>query len=198
MCVGHARMDVQRHIQLIGIVENFGQFDICLVDIKAGEGVHREYSLDDGFFDAMSSPVLGRGKLTALVDVRRQQKDYTMRIACEGFVVCPCDRCLGDVEVEVNVQEDFIVALGQGDADEVVYVDNAEGTLNVAWTIFETIAVSLPCKCVHANGGCDEAMMAKLSEHAVDGQGKGGAGNWHKAESDPRWDELKKLLDNNK
>ena len=67
-----------------------------------------------------------------------------------------------------------------------------EHELDLKQYIYEYIHLALPIKRVHPddkNGKstCDPEMLKKLKEHIVNNEN----------ENDPRWDELKKLMNNN-
>ena len=91
----------------------------------------------------------------------------------------------------------------------MVVIPESDGELNIAWFLYEFIALTIPLKHVHQAGKCNKSMSAKLRKHAarsmdesedaasyddddvvdeVPGEGE---------EPDPRWDELKKIIDNN-
>ena len=88
--------------------------------------------------------------------------------------------------------------------DDIVVVPEEDGYINVAWFIYEFIALSIPMKHVHAPGKFNKEMVNKLSKHLrvvkdeedddfedmVDVEEE-------PREIDPRWSELKKILDNN-
>ena len=74
--------------------------------------------------------------------------------------------------------------------------------------MYEFIALTVPMKHVHGPGKCNKSMTSKLSKHlrtTVDEPAEDGfEGNDEEAEAeggeqaiDPRWNELKKILDNN-
>lgn len=175
------------------------QLDIDLVNLKDG-GLHREFTLGDDFFEAMDSPVLTKGNVDVQIDVHRVSGDYEVLIKCDGVAVVPCDRCLEDVAIDVHADERLIAKSGIGDADDegIIYVDNPDGIVNVAWNIFETIALALPYKRVHPDGQCNESMVEKLERYVIDESGDSEAGSNRSEGNDPRWEGLKKLLNNNK
>ena len=78
-------------------------------------------------------------------------------------------------------------------------------TVNVAWFIYEFIELSLPMKHVHAPGKCNKAMMGTLNKHlctsaeeeSLDDADLEEEPEDESRETDPRWDDLKKILDNN-
>ena len=92
---------------------------------------------------------------------------FVLNFHTEGFVVVPCDRCLDDMEIPVDIDDELKVKMGAtfSDENDIVVVPEEDGYINVAWFIYEFIALSLPMKHVHAPGKCNKAMMGALSKH---------------------------------
>ena len=77
----------------------------------------------------------------------------------------------------------------------------------MAWFLYEFIALAIPMKHVHAPGKCNKAMSSKLNQHLrVLSDEESEEDAWENEEEeigetdrpvDPRWNELKKILDNN-
>jgi uncharacterized metal-binding protein YceD (DUF177 family) len=171
-----------------------------------------EYSLDQSFFDAIEAPEVHGGHVEVQVRVKKVGEAFDLRFHTEGTVQVTCDRCLDDMDLEVASDDLLRVKLGAeyNDDGDVVIIPEEEGVINVAWNIYEFIALSIPLKHVHADGECNEAMMSQLSKHLrvtsddedfdeamnddLDGTDDEEAGP---QEIDPRWSELKKIIDNN-
>ena len=121
-----------------------------------------------------------------------------------------CDRCLDEMELPILTSDKLKVKLGSSFAEEgdIVVVPEEDGYINIAWFLYEFIALNIPMKHVHAPGKCNKGMVGKLSKHlrtsgddddddiAVE-LPEEEIGNEEPQEIDPRWNELKKILDNN-
>ena len=94
------------------------------------------------------------------------------------------------------------------DEDDVVIVPEEDGYINVAWFLYEFIELSLPMKHVHAPGKCTKGMMGVLKKHMTqaaddeeapvcDDEENDLPDGGEETPTDPRWNELKKILDNN-
>ncbi|MDO4992446.1 MAG: DUF177 domain-containing protein, partial [Prevotellaceae bacterium] len=116
---------------------------------------------------------------------------FVLNIKSEGFVIVTCDICLDDMEQSVVQQSQFIVKLGieNSEDDEVITVDENEGILDLAWLIYESIALSVPIKHVHAPGKCNAAMTEKLEELSATRSGD----ETESKAVDPRWAKLANL-----
>jgi uncharacterized metal-binding protein YceD (DUF177 family) len=136
---------------------------------------------------------------------------YEMNFQIDGVVMVPCDRCLDDMEVPINTNNRLVVKFGNEyaeESDEVVIVPEEEGSINIAWFLYEFIALAIPMKHVHAPGKCNKAMTSKLKRHSarnVDDEDEIDNAELDEdmslidevqSSTDPRWDGLKGLLEN--
>lgn len=82
-----------------------------------------------------------------------------------GTVVTPCDRCLDDVTLEVEVEAEMTVLFG----DEAKAFDGEEVTLqrgdelNIAQFVYDSIMLALPMIRAHKEGECNPDMIARIS-----------------------------------
>ena len=194
-----------------------GKFDAFKLPLKSlTVGSHEyEYQLDTNWFTLIDGPELGKGNVHAKVTVNNTGYLYEVLFKLDGVVEVPCDRCLEDMPLAVDQESRLVVKLGPEYAEEsedVIIIPEADGELNIAWFLYEIIALAVPLKHVHPPGKCNKAMSSKLRKHlaksADDEDGEEDflldddlldEGGEEEAETNPIWDELKKLkdLDNN-
>ena len=161
-----------------------------------------EYQLDNQFFMDLDAPEVQKGQVDVSLKVRKTSGIYQLDFHTEGVVIVTCDRCLDEMEQPIETDDRLKVKLGIdfSEIDDIVVVPEEDGYINVAWFIYEFIALSIPMKHVHAPGKCNKEMVNKLSKHLrVRGDDEEGleASSEESQEMDPRWNELKKILDNN-
>jgi len=193
-----------------------GKFDKYKIDLKGMQAasVAYDYLLDSVFFADIDGPEVQKGRVQVHVTVRKTSHTYEFTFQTEGTVWVPCDRCLDEIEIPVSSTDTLIVKFGSEYAEEgdnIIVIPEEDGDINIAWFMYEFIALSLPMKHVHAPGKCNKGMTGKLSKHLrtsssdeesddsfgadetmlMDDQEESGD------KTDPRWNELKKLLDNN-
>ena len=173
-----------------------------------------EFQLDNLFFANIDGPEVQKGKLKVVLSVKRTSRAFDLNFEIEGVVWVPCDRCLDDMEMPVSTTEKLIVKFGRqhgGEGDNIIIVPEEEGDINVAWLIYEFIALAIPMKHVHGPGKCNKTMTGKLSKHLRTSADEDNDGDMDmsvdddvitddgetEAPTDPRWNELKKILDNN-
>ena len=169
------------------------------------------YKLDNQFFADIDAPQIQKGDLDVQLTVQKSVGVFVLDFHTEGVVYVPCDRCLDDVEIPVNTDNSLKVKLGEesSEDDEFITVDELDGFINVAWYIYEFIALSLPIKHVHAPGECNEAMLGALHKYLktdANDDDMDDEDDFNESDSeesdepkeiDPRWNELKKILNNN-
>jgi uncharacterized metal-binding protein YceD (DUF177 family) len=175
-----------------------------------------EFVLDNQFFADIDSPEVQKGKVTVTLTVKKSARAFELDFQTEGVVWVPCDRCLDDMEQPVKSADKLMVKFGRELGEEgnnLIVIPEDEGSINVAWFMYEFIILSIPMKHVHAPGKCNKAMHSKLHKHLRTAPGDeqddpfmGGEEELegdHALESDessavdPRWNELNKLIDNN-
>lgn len=170
-----------------------------------------QFSIDDSFFKAVEATLVKSGK----ADVRLQVKEtaggaFAFTFKIKGTVQVPCDRCLDDVDVDIEAERVLRVKLGDEyiDDGDLIVLPSDDAVCNVAWNIYEFIALEVPMTHMHEPGMCNEEMMSALSSHLVtsdDNEGSDEVADKSKEDSqkeeetpiDPRWEKLKKILDNN-
>ena len=169
-----------------------------------------EYVLDNEFFKNIEGEDVQKGKVKVKLTVKRTAASFELDFDLEGVIQIPCDRCLDDMDHEVKTQETLYVKFGSSFAEEgdIVVVPEEDGYINIAWFLYEFIALNIPMKHVHAPGKCNKGMVGKLSKHlriSADDEDDDdiavelpeGDISEGPQEIDPRWNELKKILDNN-
>ena len=169
-----------------------------IIDLKAlgEEPAHYEYLLDNDFFALLETTEVQKGALKAIVDVRKQAASFELNFQIDGEVVVLCDRCLDEMTQPITSTDKLTVKFGEDysdEGDDVVIVPEDEGVVNVAWFIYEFIALAIPIRHVHAAGECNPEMERKLQQHLTDNEAEETA----EKPADPRWEGLRNLLDNN-
>lgn len=191
-----------------------GKFDKYNIDLKSvqADSAKYEFVLDNLYFANIDGPEVQKGKVNVELSVKRSLHAFELDFQINGVVFVPCDRCLDDVELSVTSSDKLLVKFGREYAEEgdnLIIIPEEEGVINVAWFMYEFISLAIPMKHVHAPGKCNKAMTSKLSKHLrVDAEM--GDDDFFDAEIDdntseedleekidPRWNELKKILDNN-
>ena len=168
---------------------NIESFKIDLKALPQGASI-LEFKLDDSYFKAIDAPDIQRGELSSSLSISRTDDFFELNFHTEGIVHIPCDICLDDMEQSIETDDRLLVRFGEdySEEDDLVIVAENEGILDVAWFIYEFIALNIPIKHVHAPGKCNPAMIEMLQEHSA-----ARSGEEEEKTVDPRWAALLKL-----
>lgn len=177
------------------------------------ESSELRYLLDDSFFAAIDAPEVQRGEVEVNLRIRKTSHAFEFDFRTEGYVWVSCDRCLDDMKQPISSLDKLLVKFCHEYAEEgdnLVVIPEEEGTIDLAWYMYEFIALGVPMKHVHAEGECNEEMRGRLSQllcttpdedladdDACDSDEEAGQTENKETPVDPRWNELKKILDNN-
>ncbi|MCQ2066556.1 MAG: DUF177 domain-containing protein [Bacteroidaceae bacterium] len=168
-----------------------GRLGAYKVDLKGQEGAEASYEwlVDSDFFAALDVEDIRRGRVSVQLTVTKASGQFNLSFTLNGSVVVPCDRCLDDMDQEIDTTGELKVRLGADFADDgdVVVVPEQDGTVNVAWYIYEFISLAVPIKHVHAPGKCNKEMTEQLSRHSAPDE------DGEDAPVDPRWADLENL-----
>ena len=186
-------------------------YQIDLRNLSLADTYKFDYVLDNGFFEGVDGPEVRQGKVNVSLSVVRMSSAFELGFDIKGIVTVTCDRCLEDMEIPVETINRLIVTFGETydeTSDEHVIVSEDEGFINVAWYIYEFIALAIPIKHVHEPGECNEVMASKLNEICVDefNDDSDISENEEPYETesensnrpaDPRWEALRNLIGDN-
>lgn len=164
------------------------EFSIQLAGLKNGSN-ELEYELEDGFFAEMGGEKILGGGVKAVVNVEKTGSQMRVDVRVEGVVKTTCDRCLEEMEVKIENEEEFGVRMGSETSyedEDMVIIAEDDGMLQMDERLYEMCIVALPIVCVHEKGKCNEKMIEILEAHSA-------SSNEEKS-SDPRWDALKNII----
>jgi uncharacterized protein len=160
------------------------------------EGSHSfDFEIGKEFFEKIEESEVKEGSLIAHILVEKRTSHSDVLIKISGTVRISCDRCLEMFSQPVKCENKLLVKFGKRleDSDpDIISVPTDEHELDLQQHIYEFIHLALPIKRVHPNdkkgrSTCDPVMLKKLDELIID----------EETDSDPRWDELKKLMNDN-
>ncbi len=160
------------------------------------EGHHSfHFEIDDTFFDLFEESEIKEGNLTALIEAERHATHIDLQSDIRGSVRVSCDRCLGMFDFPLECNNRLLIRFGterEDDDPDIITLPRDVSELDMAQFIYDYINLALPIKRIHPDdrdgkSTCDPAMLKKLKEHLTD----------REAEEDPRWSDLKKLMNGN-
>ena len=184
------------------------------IDLSQVNGeVSCNYRLTDSYFDLFDKSTISNGDVAVDVSINKQAEEFLVSISLEGTVVIPCDRCLADMEQEIEFSDTLVVRRGVElkIGDELIVTDetdpNYDYTLpagdtvfDLAWPMYELMILAIPIQHIHEEGLCDFDMEHLLEQHLAvlpGGNQDDSSEEDFEEEIDPRWNKLKNILNNN-
>ncbi|MDE6368352.1 MAG: DUF177 domain-containing protein [Muribaculaceae bacterium] len=188
-----------------------GKFTAYKLPLKSlAKGSHEfDYTLGKQFFVDMESADVRDADVKVKLTVTYNGDVYDLNFVFTGEVTVLCDRCLDDLHLPIETAYHILVKYGDtynDDSDDLLEIPDSDNYLNVAYMLYDTVALAIPIKHVHPLGKCNRAMSAILKKHRARATGEdadlendlidemdqmdddGGSGQ---GSSDPRWDALR-------
>ncbi|HYD90769.1 MAG TPA: DUF177 domain-containing protein [Flavobacterium sp.] len=171
------------------------EFLIPFAGLKQGK--HQfEFDIDKTFFDDFGFDEYNDVNIKVNLILEKQSTMLELAFKHKGTVNVPCDLSNEDFDLPVKGKLNLIVKFGEefnNDNDEILVLPHGEHQVDVSQYIYEMIVLSVPSKRVHPgikDGTVAADMINKLNELSP----KEKQVEEKKEDTDPRWDELKKLL----
>ncbi len=160
-------------------------YKVALRDMTS-DTVSYQWHVGDDFFSAVEGPEIRQGSLDVALRVKQTSGAYELEFRFEGTVKVACDRCLEPMDQPIDARRTLRVRLGSEFADdgEMITVPEEDGMLNVAWNLYELIALEIPMRHVHPEDTCSAALPHPGETDETPSE----------PQTDPRWDALKKLI----
>lgn len=182
---------------------NLDRYNIIFKSLEVGNHTF-EYELDNDFFKSLDDSEIEEGKLNAVVTVQKHEENAQLTLQITGTVQIPCDRCLDAMTQTIEVNEELFIHFtdkSEEDTDNTLFVSDSRGTLNIAWHLYEFIVLAIPIVHTHPHGECNVAMMDKYNQYVVrnigENQNNDDDVTKESYRTDPRWDALKNISNNN-
>lgn len=187
----------------------FTAYKLPLKSLAAGTYDY-EYHLGKQFFTDMESADIHDADLDVKLAVTHKRDIYRVDFTITGTITLICDRCLDDLIMPVDTTYSIAVKYGEDyndEADDLLIIPESDNFLNVAYMLYDTVALTIPIKHVHPMGKCNRQMSAMLRKHRAHRPGDEDAEledtlidemesmDTDRADTptDPRWDGLKAL-----
>jgi uncharacterized metal-binding protein YceD (DUF177 family) len=169
------------------------EYDVEFKGLK--EGRH-EFNFESGdkFFEYFEQNLVTSAKVAINVELEKRSTFLKLHFELKGWVELACDRCLENYRQKLKHKAEVFVKFSdiqQEDDIDVMWVLPEEHRINLAQLIYEFIMLSIPLKKVHptnkkGESECNDVMLERLDKYIQQYFDE-------KQQTDPRWDELKKL-----
>lgn len=168
------------------------------------EGIHQfEFQIDRAFFDAFENAPIGESTIQLRLEMEKRPGLLTFFFDFEGTVQTECDRCLAPIHLPVEGEQQLVVKVsetieGEVEQDEedpdVIFIHPELPKLNLAPLVYEYICLALPMIKIY---DCDSDTPRPCNDEMLDRLGAAEDMAEEKPATNPVWDELKKLGNNN-
>lgn len=171
------------------------EFLIPFIGLKLGK--HQfEYQINETFFDAFDFEDFDKADIKVNVTLEKKSTMLELAFKHAGTVNVPCDLTGEMFDFPIKGKIKLVVQFGEefnNDNEELLILPHGEHQIDIKQYVYEMIVLSVPLKKTHPgikDGTLQSVALDKLKELEV---------KEHKEikkeeETDPRWDQLKKLL----
>lgn len=165
------------------------EFLIQFAGLKQGK--HQfEFDVNKAFFDDFEFDEYNDVNIKVNLVLEKKSTMLELSFKHKGTINVPCDLTNENFDLPVKGKLNLIVKFGEeynDENDEMLVLPHGEYQIDISQYIYEMIVLSVPSKRVHPgikDGTLNAEILNKLEELAPK----------EEQNTDPRWDELKKLL----
>jgi len=176
-------------------MDSYDQYRIPINSITAAQQGY-DFVIGKEFFFKFADSEIQDVNIRLNVKIQKVSMSYTLEFYLKGTVNVQCDRCLDYFDLPVEFESSLFIKMGDknsdlSDIDDTLILSHNETEIDLVPHIYEYIHLSVPIRHVHPDNArgkstCNKEMIKKLENLAIQ----------EEPESDPRWDELKKLMSN--
>ena len=170
-------------------------YTIPFVGLKIGS--HQfDYQIDNTFFEHFEYDEFHKADVKVDLELEKKSTLLDLHFQFNGTVNVNCDLTNEPYDQPISGNFDLVVKFGQEYTDEeedLLILPHGSYEVDVAQYIYESIVLAVPAKRVHpgvADGTLKSEALDKLEELSLNNQ----AEQSDEDQTDPRWDDLKKLL----
>lgn len=169
------------------------EYTIPFSGLKQGKHDFK-YEIDNKFFESFGYDEFNEVAVDLTIVLNKTSTMLELDFEATGTVNVDCDMTSEPYDQPIEGSLELVVKFGEeydDEDDEILILPHGEHQVNVAQYIYEMIILAVPQKRVHP-GIADGTLKSEALERLQELQPKDKK-NENEA-SDPRWDELKKLL----
>ncbi|MDR6299756.1 YceD family protein [Mesonia maritima] len=180
-------------------MKKFKAYEIQFVGLKVGRHQY-DYQIDNTFFELFEYNEFNNVNVKAELTLEKKPTMLELDFKVEGFVNVNCDVTNEPYDQPINGELSIVIKFGDeynDENEELLIIPHGEYKIQVEQYIYEAIILSVPYKRIHPgveDGTLNSEVLDKLEELAPKQKEEKDSDE----EIDPRWNELKKLLNDNK
>ncbi|HHU99466.1 MAG TPA: DUF177 domain-containing protein [Bacteroidales bacterium] len=167
-----------------------GLYSIPLAGLKEARYTY-DFQIGNHLFGLYEESEIKKGEFRAVVVLQKCSTHIEFDIVINGKAEVICDRCLEPFYMPVSTAKRLFVRQGseweESDPD-MITMPMDENEIDLSQFFYDYIHLALPIKRIHpddadGNSTCNPDMIRRLNDLLVHGE----------VQTDPRWDDLKKL-----
>lgn len=146
-------------------------FTIPLAGLKLGITTI-SLRVEDDFFQCFPDSPVQKGGLDLELDLDKRQDMIVATFRFEGRVATTCDRCLADIGLPIEGEQELIIKYGETfkEEDEVIWLSQDMREFNLARFAYEFFILAIPVVRIYECEDddprpCDMEMLAALEKH---------------------------------
>ena len=170
---------------------------LCTIPVRGlKDGQHLyDFEIGNKFFEEFEESEIKEGNLSVIIELDKRSSHFDLIVKINGEVRICCDRCLEMFFQPIACENRLLVKFAKkwDDSDpDIIIVPADESDLDMKQYLYEFIHLALPIQRIHPEdksdkSSCNPEMLKKLDQYIINGE----------KEYDPRWDDLRKLTNNN-
>ena len=156
------------------------------------EGIHEfRFTIEKTFIEQYTIEEVLDAHITVVVTFRKQTQLHHVNYSITGTAVVPCDRCLDDCTVTLDMQDSLVLKIAStdnefADSEDVYNILSDETEFDISDLIYESIILALPLQKIHPKGMCNKEIEKYIRSEE---QKKN-------TTIDSRWESLQNIFDN--
>ncbi len=170
------------------------EFTIPFIGLKLGEHTF-DFKIEKAFFEHFEYDEFNGASIQLKVLLDKKSTLLEFSLDFQGPVNVNCDITNEPFDHDINGKYHFVVKFGDeynDENEELIIVPHGSHEVNIQQQVYESIVLSVPQKRIHpgvADGTLKSEILEKLEELKPKLRDES-----EEDTTDPRWDELKKLL----
>ncbi|PQB06063.1 DNA-binding protein [Aureitalea marina] len=175
-------------------MEELKEYTIPFIGLKAG--AHQfKFQIGQEFFEHFEYEDFNDSQIELVVGMIKKLTMLEFDLDFEGKANVNCDLTNEIFDLPVSGSHQFVVKFGHEFDDhneDLMIIPHGSHEVNIQQQVYETIVLSLPSRRIHPgvkDGSLKSEILDKLNELSLGNQ----TGD-DSDDTDPRWDDLKKLL----
>ncbi|AWX44456.1 hypothetical protein HME9304_01457 [Flagellimonas maritima] len=169
------------------------EFFIPFSGLKLGKHEFR-YNIDNTFFESFDYQEYNGVSVQTVAILDKMNNMMELDIEANGSVNVDCDLTGEPFDQPITSQLHLVIKFGEeynDENDEILIIPHGEYQINIAQYIYEMLALAVPQKRIHP-GVLDGTLKSDILDKLQELQPK--EIKEESEDTDPRWDDLKKLL----